>query len=89
MLTDPVRQPDAMARLRARFPFVARLEHRPAGAPRADARSYGERTAGLPDADLIAGFLEHVRAGTGRPTSEETALVRDVLAAVDAAERAA
>ena len=88
VLTDPVRQPEAMARLRARFPFIARLEHRPVGGPSADARSYGARTAGLPDADLIAGFLEHVRAGTG-PTSEETALVRDVLAAVDAAERAA
>jgi exonuclease SbcD len=88
VLTDPVRQPEAMARIRARFPFVARLEHRPVGGPSADARSYGARTAGLPDADLIAGFLEHVRAGTG-PTTEETALVRDVLAAVDAAERAA
>lgn len=88
VLTDRLRQPEAMARLRGRFPFIARLEHRPVGAPSADASSYGARTAGLPDADLIAGFLEHVRAGTG-PTSEETALVRDVLAAVDAAERAA
>lgn len=88
VLTDAMRQPDAMSRLRARFPHVARLEHRPVGGPTADARSYGARTANLPDADLIAGFLEHVRAGTG-PTSEESALVRDVLAAVDAAERAA
>ena len=35
VLTDPVRQQDAMARLRERFPFVARLEHRPrASGPR-------------------------------------------------------
>jgi exonuclease SbcD len=88
VLTDPVRQQDAMARLRERFPFVARLEHRPEGARPADARSYGERTAGLPDAALIAGFLEHVRAGTG-PSDEETALVAEVLSSVAAAERAA
>ncbi|RIX31436.1 exonuclease SbcCD subunit D [Amnibacterium setariae] len=88
VLTDPVRQQDAMARLRQRFPFVARLEHRPEGAPSADARSYGARTAGLPDAALIAGFLEHVRAGAG-PSDAESALVADVLSAVRAAERAA
>ena len=88
VLTDPVRQQDAMPRLRDRFPFIARLEHRPEGARPADARSYGERTAGLPDADLIAGFLEHVRAGDG-PSDAETALVSEVLSAVRAAERAA
>jgi exonuclease SbcD len=88
VLTDPVRQQDAMPRLRERFPFIARLEHRPEGARPADARSYGERTAGLPDADLIAGFLEHVRAGDG-PSDAETALVSEVLSAVRAAERAA
>ncbi|WP_375389808.1 exonuclease SbcCD subunit D [uncultured Amnibacterium sp.] len=88
VLTDPVRQQDAMPRLRQRFPFVARLEHRPEGERPADARSYGERTAGLPDAALIAGFLEHVRAGTG-PSDAESALVADVLNAVRAAERAA
>jgi exonuclease SbcD len=88
VLTDPVRQQDAMARLRARFPFVARLEHRPEGVRPADARSYGERTAGLPDAQLIAGFLEHVRAGAG-PTDAESMLVAEVLSAVQAAERAA
>lgn len=88
VLTDPIRQQDAMARLRDRFPWIARLEHRPDGAAPADARSYGERTAGLPDAALIAGFLEHVRAGSG-PTDAESALVAEVLSAVGAAERAA
>lgn len=88
VLTDPVRQQDAMARLRQRFPFVARLEHRPEGVRPADARSYGERTAGLPDAALIAGFLEHVRAGAG-PSDAESSLVAEVLSAVRAAERAA
>jgi DNA repair protein SbcD/Mre11 len=88
VLTDPLRQQDAMARLRQRFPHIARLEHRPEGERPADARSYGERTAGLPDADLIAGFLEHVRQGAG-PSDSESALVADVLAAVRAAERAA
>ena len=88
VLTDAVRQQDAMTRLRDRFPFIARLEHRPDGARPADARSYGERTAGLPDAALIAGFLEHVRAGTG-PSDAESALVAEVLSAVAAAERAA
>jgi exonuclease SbcD len=88
VLTDPVRQQDAMAKLRARFPFVARLEHRPEGVRPADARSYGERTAGLPDAQLIAGFLEHVRAGAG-PSDAESSLVAEVLSSVQAAERAA
>jgi exonuclease SbcD len=88
ILTDPVRQQDAMPRLRERFPHVARLEHRPEGERPADARSYGERTSGLPDAQLIAGFLEHVRAGAG-PSDAESVLVADVLAAVAAAERAA
>ncbi|GAA4738463.1 exonuclease SbcCD subunit D [Amnibacterium soli] len=88
VLTDPVRQQDAMAKLRQRFPFVARLEHRPEGVRPADARSYGERTAGLPDAQLIAGFLEHVRAGAG-PSDAESSLVAEVLTAVQAAERAA
>jgi exonuclease SbcD len=88
VLTDPVRQQDAMAKLRRRFPFVARIEHRPEGVRPADARSYGERTAGLPDAELIAGFLEHVRAGAG-PTDAESMLVAEVLSAVQAAERAA
>ena len=88
VLTDPVRQQDAMARLRERFPHVARLEHRPYGAPRADARSYGARTAGLPDADLIAGFLELVRAGAG-PSEAEAVAVAEALAAVEAATRAA
>lgn len=88
VLTDPVRQQDAMARLRDRFPFVARLEHRPEGIRPADARSYGDRTAGLPDAALIAGFLEHVRAGAG-PSDAESTLVAEVLSSVAAAERAA
>lgn len=88
VLTDPTRQQDAMTRLRERFPHIARIEHRPEGVRPADARSYGERTAGLPDAALIAGFLEHVRAGTG-PSDAETALVAEVLASVAAAERAA
>lgn len=88
VLTDPGRTDDAMARLRERFPHVARLEHRPQGARTADARSYGERTAGLPDASLIAGFLEHVRAGAG-PSDAESAVVAEVLARIDAAVRAA
>jgi exonuclease SbcD len=88
VLTDPTRQQDAMARLRQRYPFVAKLEHRPEGVRPADARSYGERTAGLPDAQLIAGFLEHVRAGAG-PSDAESMLVAEVLSAVQAAERAA
>lgn len=88
VLTDPARQQDAMAHLRTRFPNIARLEHRPDGVRTADARSYGERTAGRPDAELIAGFLEHVRAGAG-PTDAESAVVAEVLASVGAAERAA
>jgi exonuclease SbcD len=88
VLTDPVRQQDAMARLRERFPHVARLEHRPEGAPRADARSYGARTAGRPDAELVAGFLEHVRAGAG-PSAAESSALAEALAAVEAAVRAA
>ncbi len=88
VLTDPGRPADAMARLRERFPHIARLEHRPTAPPAGTARSYGSRTADRPDADLIAGFLEHVRSGAG-PTAAETDLVTEVLARVAAAERAA
>ncbi|MFD1723084.1 exonuclease SbcCD subunit D [Amnibacterium endophyticum] len=88
VLTDPGRQQDAMARLRERFPWVAVLEHRPEGAPAADGRSYGERTAGKDDLALVGGFLEMVRDGSG-PDSPEAALIAEVLAASAAAERAA
>ena len=86
VLTDGVRQQDAMARLQRRFPFAVQLEHRPPTVA-GERRSYTERLRGRSDVDVVGDFLEHVR-GT-RPDPLEGAVLGDVLTAVAVRERAA
>lgn len=81
VLTDPVLPPEAMARLRTRFPHALTLAHRPPTT--ADARpGYVERVRGRSDIDLTLDFVEHV---TGAPaTDEERAELVLAVSAVDA-----
>ena len=79
VLTDPVRQLDAMPRLQRRFPYAVQLEHRPPSSAATPEGSYAERLRGRTDAQVIADFLGHVR-GAG-PDNVEAAVIRDVLAA--------
>jgi exonuclease SbcD len=85
VLTDQVRQEDAMARLRSRFPHVLVLEFQPEGAV-ADERTYGARVAGRDDLEVVAEFVRHVRgAGStsdeGAPTEQDRALLAQALEA--------
>lgn len=85
ILTDTVRPLDGMRRLQARFPFCVTLEHRPAVTADAPVQSYASRVQGRSDLEIVAGFLAHVRNGVG-PSEAETAIVADVLAAVERGE---
>lgn len=83
-LTDPVRPLDAMRRLQARFPYCAAIEFAPVRADAGDERSYAVRVASAQtDAELVDGFLAHVRGGAGASPGERD-LVRRALARVDA-----
>jgi exonuclease SbcD len=64
ILTDTTRPLDAMAKLRARFPWCATLEHRPATTNDDGKQTYAERVrAAQSDLEIIDGFLGHVRNG--------------------------
>lgn len=87
VLTDPVRPMDAMPRLLTAFPFCAAIEHRPPATADAASRTYTERVGARSDAEIIASFLEHVRAGNG-PDADELAILTDVLDEIARAEAA-
>lgn len=77
--TDAVPQTEPMRRLRERFPYCALVQHQPAVSEARPERSYVARLRdAVTDADRVASFLEHVRAGQG-PTEAERELIRDVL----------
>ena len=85
VLTDPVRPEDPMARLRTRYPHVLVLDWQPEGAV-ADERSYGARTAGRDDLEVVAEFVRHVRCGgavgdEGAADADELDLLREALEA--------
>lgn len=88
VLTDRVRPLDGMRRLQERFPWCARLEHRPSVTADATPVSYAERIKAKTDPEIVAGFLEHVRNGVG-PTDFERQLIAEALAEQDAKEAAA
>lgn len=77
-LTDPVRQPDAMTRLRARFPHILVLAWEPADRV-ADGRNYQARTKGRDDLGIAAAFVNHVRGGA--PSETERQLLQAALSA--------
>ena len=76
-LTDPRRPPDAMARLRTRFPHTLELRFAPRGGGTTASLSYSEQLSGRGDLDVCRGFVEHVR---GRAASEtEVTLLRSAV----------
>jgi exonuclease SbcD len=85
VLTDRVLPPEAMARLRTRFPHALTLVHRPPeGSAPAD-RGYAARVRGRSDIDLTLDFVEHV---TGTPaTDDERVELVAVVSAADTEDR--
>lgn len=80
VLTDAVLPPEAMARLRRRFPHALTLAHRPPAELSAPARTYVARIEGKSDLDLALDFVEHVTGGPA--TDAERA---DLVAALETA----
>jgi exonuclease SbcD len=78
VVTDRVRPMDSMRRLQSRFPHCVALEHRPAVSGEEPAESYSQRMEGRTDAEVIAGFVAHVRNGVG-PNEFERQLIGDLL----------
>ena len=73
-LTDAVRPPGAMERLRRRFPGTLDLRFEPVGAP-VDVRTYAARLGSAPaPLEVCCDFLGHVRGGVAT-TAEERALL--------------
>jgi len=73
-ITDTQLPPEAMVRLRARFPHAALLVHQPPAGPDRPELSYTERLRDRSDLELMLDFVEHV---TGEPAgpAEEADLV--------------
>jgi exonuclease SbcD len=84
-LTDPVRQHEAMERLRRRFPHVLTLAWEPAGVE-SDPRSYRARVSGRSDLGLAEQFVHHVRRSP--VTGAERTLLEQAFTAVRRAESA-
>jgi DNA repair protein SbcD/Mre11 len=78
-LTDPARPEGAMDTLRARFPYILKLEYAPSGGS-ADVRGYRSRVAGRDDLAIATEFVQHVRNTPA--TTSELELLRDAFAAV-------
>lgn len=76
-LTDAALPPEAMARLRRRFPHAVVLLHDPPVQPGQRPRTYLDRIRDRSDIELAADFVEHV---TGRPPEPEEAA--DLVAAM-------
>jgi exonuclease SbcD len=80
-LTDPVRPPQAMEQLRARFPDTLVLGFEPEGGTDKGKASYSSRLAeAQDDLGVCCGFLDHVRGRTADGT--ETAALKEALEAV-------
>jgi len=83
VLTDAIRPPGAMERLRARFPHTIELSFDPVGVSVLPV-SYAARVQGRDDLDICCDFVTHVRGGAAPDAGE-----RDLLGlAVDAARTA-
>ncbi len=79
-LTDDVRPPDPMRRLRARFPHCVHLEWT-GGSGGGDGRSYTDRLRGRSDLEVAGEFVTHVRNGVAASDAERELLVRALGAA--------
>ncbi|MGW0562574.1 exonuclease SbcCD subunit D [Streptomyces sp. NPDC003016] len=73
-LTDPVRPPEPMARLSARFPHTVSLVFDPERAPEDPLASYAQRLKGRDDQQIAEDFVAHVRGGSGPDDRERTVL---------------
>lgn len=78
ILTDDARPLDAMNQLRQRFPYTVVLEHQPARVSPTAQHSYASRVRTASDAELVDGFLTHVRRGRG-PDERERAVVAEAI----------
>ena len=76
VLTDPVKQLDAMAALRRRFPYALDLRSEPEIAVGQDGETYAARTRGRSDLDIAERFVAHVRTA---PEQHERSLLRAAL----------
>jgi exonuclease SbcD len=74
-LVDDERPPEAMTRVRSRFPHTLELRFEPAG--RRPGATYTRRVAEQDDLRLCCGFVEHVRRRA--PGDEERAVLRQAL----------
>ncbi|HEX2038278.1 MAG TPA: exonuclease SbcCD subunit D [Acidimicrobiales bacterium] len=79
VLTDAVLPPEAMARLRRRFPHAVTLVHEPPIDLRDRVGGYAERVQGRSDLELALDFVEHV---TGTPPGPDERA--DLAAAITA-----
>jgi exonuclease SbcD len=77
-LTDAIRRPEPMERLRRRFPHVLELRLEPAARIGPDT-GYAARITGRGDLDVCCGFLDHVRQRP--PNPEEVLLLQQALEA--------
>jgi exonuclease SbcD len=73
-VTDPVRPPEPMARLRARFPQLLSLLFEPERSPDSPRHSYADRLAGRTDRQIAEDFIRHVRGGRGADAAERALL---------------
>ena len=79
-LTDPALPPEAMARLRRRFPHTLQLQHEPPPGQRRPAARYGESIRGRDDLDIAREFVAHARGSA--PSEEEARLLAEAFEAV-------
>ncbi|AMB57527.1 exonuclease SbcCD subunit D [Microterricola viridarii] len=84
VLTDRSRPLDAMRKLQQRFRWCADLAHQPSEVAAASGASYAERIKTKSDAEIVAGFLEHVRNGDGA-SDAELEILTEVIATNEAA----
>lgn len=84
VVTDDARPADLHARVRARFPHVLAVEHRPASRPATPSVAV---TAAHDPLEVAAEFVAHVTGA--RPTEAEAAVLRHAYEDVLAAERSA
>jgi len=83
-VTDAARPPELFARIRRRFPHALVVQHRP---PERAQRAAVAITAAHDPLVVASEFVEHVTGAP--PTDAESAVLRDALESVLAAERSA
>ncbi|RFA15393.1 hypothetical protein B7R21_05095 [Subtercola boreus] len=83
IVTDQARPLDGMRKLQQRFAHCVALEYRPSVVNDPGLQTYAERLTQKTDQQIVSGFVEFVRNGSG-PSEFETRLVSETLGAIDA-----